>query len=158
MNIRKTFTRATLSVGAVGVLALGGISCAAEEETPKPPESNSQDVQREYEEKKQKESKQEQQQDSRNQEVVDFKAFVTSNGTPQEQEAVNHVTKIKSDEWMATADIHTDLTQDKGLSTKGMDMGNLISSSYAEFNPTDEGDGMVTIYDSSGGVLTIGNY
>lgn len=87
-----------------------------------------------------------------------FKAFVNKNGTPQEKEAVAHVTKVqgaeKQNDILDSVDIHTDFTG--GLLGEGTGPAKLIASAFADWKHSK--NGLVTVYDANGDLLGNGNF
>ncbi|MFE9658977.1 hypothetical protein [Streptomyces sp. NPDC005955] len=89
-----------------------------------------------------------------------FKAFVNKNGTPKEKDAVSHVTKVQGadevNDLLSTADVYTDYTG--GIMGKGTGPAKLLASAFADWKKTDNGAGLVTIYDTDGELLGNGNF
>jgi hypothetical protein len=87
-----------------------------------------------------------------------FKAFVAKKGTAAEKAAAKHVTRVQgADEQNGVADmaeIHTDYTGGL-LGPHGGD-GKLLASIFAEWKTSE--NGLVTVYDASGGILANGNW
>ncbi|MFG2513400.1 hypothetical protein [Streptomyces sp. NPDC048584] len=87
-----------------------------------------------------------------------FKAFVQKNGTPQEKDAVSHVTKVQGAEEqndiLDAADIYTDFTG--GIMGEGMGPAKLLTSAFADWKQSD--NGLVTVYDADGELLGTGNF
>ena len=87
-----------------------------------------------------------------------FKAFVEENGTPQEKEAVAHVTKVQGadeqNDILDTADIYTDFTG--GLMGEGSGPAKLIASAFADWKQSE--NGLVTVYDADGELLGNGQF
>lgn len=87
-----------------------------------------------------------------------FKAFVAKNGTPTEKAAVGHVTKVQgadSDNGiMDTADVYTDYAG--GMMGPHQADGKLLASAFADWKNSK--NGLVTIYDAKGEILSNGNY
>lgn len=98
--------------------------------------------------------------DAEGSQATQFKAFVNKNGTPKEKDAVSHVTKVQGaedvDGLLNTADIYTDYTG--GLMGQGMGPSKLLASAFADWRKTDDGGGLVTIYDADGELISNGNY
>ncbi|MEU0688609.1 hypothetical protein [Streptomyces uncialis] len=98
--------------------------------------------------------------DAEGSQATRFKAFVNKNGTPKEKDAVSHVTKVQGaedvDGLLNTADIYTDYTG--GLMGQGMGPSKLLASAFADWRKTDDGGGLVTIYDADGELISNGNY
>jgi hypothetical protein len=95
--------------------------------------------------------------------VEAFKAYVQKNGTPTEQTAVKHVTKIQggddNNDILDSADIYTDYTGD--MFSGDQAKGKLIASAFADFQKSrglDSKNGLVTIYNANGDMLSNGNY
>lgn len=88
----------------------------------------------------------------------EFKAFVDQAGTPQEYAAVKHVTKVQgSDEQndvLDAAEVYTDFTG--GMMGPHANDGKLIASAFADWK--DSKNGLVTVYDKSGEILSNGNF
>lgn len=87
-----------------------------------------------------------------------FKAFVEKNGTPQEKEAVSHVTKVQGAEEqndiLDAADVYTDFTG--GIMGEGTGPAKLIASAFADWKQSD--NGLVTVYDAEGELLGNGKF
>lgn len=92
-----------------------------------------------------------------------FTAYVKAKGTQAEQEAVAHVTKIQGadsdNDILDTADIYTDYTGD--LVSGDASSGKLIASAFADWQASrgkDSKNGLVTVYNKSGELLSNGKY
>jgi len=87
-----------------------------------------------------------------------FKAFVAKNGTAAEKAAIKHVTKVQgADEHnniADTADVYTDFSG--GLVGPHQGEGKLIASAFADWKTSK--NGLVTVYDKDGQILSNGNY
>lgn len=85
-----------------------------------------------------------------------FKDMTKKTGTPQQQDAVAHVTQVQEEVngIMDTADVHTDYTG--GMLGPHAADGKLIASAYANWR--DSNNGLVTVYDANGEILSNGNY
>ncbi|MEV8128280.1 hypothetical protein AB0P07_30185 [Streptomyces sp. NPDC085944] len=87
-----------------------------------------------------------------------FKAFVRKNGSPNEKDAVSHVTKVQGAEEqndiLDAADVYTDFTG--GLMGEGTGPAKLIASAFADWK--DSENGLVTIYDAEGELLGNGQF
>ncbi|MFF1760672.1 hypothetical protein [Streptomyces sp. NPDC058266] len=87
-----------------------------------------------------------------------FKAFVAKNGTPKEKDAVAHVVKIQGadqqNDILDSADVYTDFTG--GLMGEGSGPSKLIASAFADWK--DSKNGLVTVYDADGEIITNGNF
>lgn len=87
-----------------------------------------------------------------------FKAFVAKNGTAAEKAAVKHVTKVqgadKQNGIADTADIHTDYAG--GLMGPHQGEGKLLASAFADWKTSE--NGLVTVYDKDGELLSNGNF
>ncbi|MET9151103.1 hypothetical protein [Streptomyces griseoflavus] len=87
-----------------------------------------------------------------------FKAFVRKNGTPQEKEAVAHVTKVQGAEEqndiLDAADVYTDFTG--GIMGQGTGPAKLIASAFADWKQSE--NGLVTVYDAEGELLGNGTF
>jgi hypothetical protein len=95
--------------------------------------------------------------------VQAFKAYVNKNGTATEQAAVKHVTKIqgadKKNDILDTADIYTDYSG--GLMGPHGSDGKLLASAFTDWQTSrgkDSKNGLVTVYDKTGEILSNGNY
>lgn len=98
--------------------------------------------------------------------VEEFTAYVNAHGTGPEKEAAKHVTKIiggdKGNDILDTAEIHTDYTGsimdlDSGVSGSGK----LLASSFAEWQKSrdkDSKNGLVSVYNASGDLISNGQY
>lgn len=87
-----------------------------------------------------------------------FKDCVTKSGTPAEKSAVKHVTKVtgadKNNDILDTAEVFTDYTG--GLIGPHASDGKLIASAFASCYESK--NGLVTVYDEKGEILSNGNY
>ncbi|MCT7353988.1 hypothetical protein N4P33_17750 [Streptomyces sp. 15-116A] len=87
-----------------------------------------------------------------------FKAFVRKNGSPQEKEAVSHVTKVQGadeqNDILDAADVYTDFTG--GLMGEGTGPAKLIASAFADWKQSE--NGLVTVYDANGELLGNGEF
>ncbi|MFF1397243.1 hypothetical protein ACFVZD_25960 [Streptomyces sp. NPDC058287] len=87
-----------------------------------------------------------------------FKAFVAKNGTPKEKAAVAHVLKVQGadqqNDILDSADVYTDFTG--GLMGEGSGPSKLIASAFADWK--DSKNGLVTVYDADGEIITNGNF
>ncbi|MGW1789918.1 hypothetical protein ACWCO0_15170 [Streptomyces tubercidicus] len=87
-----------------------------------------------------------------------FKAFVTKHGSLQEKAAIGHVTKVQGAEEMNdildSVGIYTDFTG--GLMGPHQSDGKLIASAFADWK--DSKNGLVTVYDVKGDLLSNGNF
>ncbi|MEU9014280.1 hypothetical protein AB0D12_31825 [Streptomyces sp. NPDC048479] len=87
-----------------------------------------------------------------------FKAFVSKNGTGAEKAAVAHVTKVQgADEHNGiadTADIYTDFAG--GLVGPHQGEGKLLASAFADWKTSE--NGLVTVYDKDGQILSNGQF
>jgi hypothetical protein len=95
--------------------------------------------------------------------VQEFKAYVAKNGTATEKAAAGHVTKIqgadKKNDVLDTADIYTDYSG--GMMGPHQSDGKLIASAFTDWQTSrgkDSKNGLVTVYDSRGEILSNGNY
>ncbi|NEB14628.1 hypothetical protein G3I32_38360 [Streptomyces coelicoflavus] len=87
-----------------------------------------------------------------------FKAFVQKNGSPNEKDAVSHVTKVQGadeqNDILDAADVYTDFTG--GFMGEGTGPAKLIASAFADWK--DSENGLVTIYDADGELLGNGQF
>ncbi|CAL9471516.1 hypothetical protein ACI3K5_05510 [Streptomyces sp. MPA0124] len=87
-----------------------------------------------------------------------FKAFVQKNGSPNEKDAVSHVTKVQGadeqNDILDAADVYTDFTG--GLMGEGTGPAKLIASAFADWK--DSENGLVTVYDAEGEILGNGQF
>ncbi|MFF3790854.1 hypothetical protein ACFYXW_12390 [Streptomyces sp. NPDC001981] len=87
-----------------------------------------------------------------------FKAFINKNGTAAEKAASKHITKVqggdKNNNILDTADVYTDFTG--GMMGPHQGEGKLLASAFADWR--DSENGLVTIYDAAGELLSNGNY
>ncbi|MGW1093389.1 hypothetical protein ACWD4L_46305 [Streptomyces sp. NPDC002596] len=87
-----------------------------------------------------------------------FKAFIDKNGTAAEKAAAKHITKVQgadeTNDIMDTADVYTDFTG--GLMGPHQGEGKLLASAFADWKSSK--NGLVTIYDKAGEILSTGNY
>ncbi|MGW3745803.1 hypothetical protein ACWD62_35875 [Streptomyces sp. NPDC005146] len=88
----------------------------------------------------------------------EFKAFINKNGTAAEKAAAKHITKVqgadKNNDILDTAEVYTDFTG--GMMGPHQGEGKLIASAFADWR--DSENGLVTIYDNAGEILSNGNY
>ncbi|MDX3582525.1 hypothetical protein [Streptomyces europaeiscabiei] len=89
-----------------------------------------------------------------------LKDCVSKDGTPTEQKAVTHVTKVtgaSNGEILGAAEVFTDFTG--GVTGPHPAEGKLIASAFASCWETKDGkSGLVTVYDKDGELLSNGNY
>lgn len=87
-----------------------------------------------------------------------FKAFVVKNGTASEKAAVKHVTKVqgadKQNDMLDTASVYTDFAG--GLMGPHQGEGKLLASAFADWKTSE--NGLVTVYDKDGELLSNGNF
>ena len=87
-----------------------------------------------------------------------FKAFVQKNGSPNEKDAVSHVTKVQGadeqNDILDAADVYTDFTG--GIMGEGTGPAKLIASAFADWK--DSENGLVTVYDADGELLGNGQF
>ncbi|MFD6276861.1 hypothetical protein ACFWFI_14985 [Streptomyces sp. NPDC060209] len=87
-----------------------------------------------------------------------FKAFVEKSGTAAEKAAAEHITKVQgadeSNGILDAADVYTDFTG--GLMGPHQGEGKLLASAFADWK--DSENGLVTIYDEDGEILSNGNF
>ncbi|MFD7703962.1 hypothetical protein [Streptomyces caelestis] len=87
-----------------------------------------------------------------------FTAFVQKNGTPQEKEALSHVTKVQGadeqNDILDAADVYTDFTG--GIMGEGTGPAKLIASAFADWKQSD--NGLVTVYDADGEIIGNGSF
>lgn len=87
-----------------------------------------------------------------------FKDCVTKSGTATEKAAIKHVTKVtgadKNNDILDTAEVFTDYSG--GLLGEDASNGKLIASAFASCYESD--NGLVTVYDKDGEILSNGNY
>lgn len=87
-----------------------------------------------------------------------FKKFVTDNGTPAEKAAVKHVIKVqgadKNNDILDAAEVFTDYSG--GLMGPHQADGKLLASAFADWRHSE--NGLVTVYDIKGDLLSNGNY
>jgi hypothetical protein len=95
--------------------------------------------------------------------VEAFKAYVRKNGTANEKAAVKHVNKIQGGEEnnniLDSADVYTTLTGD--MFSGDQASGKLIASAFADFQKSrglGSKNGLVTVYNAGGDILSNGNY
>lgn len=92
-----------------------------------------------------------------------FKAYVKKHESAKTREAAAHVTKVqgadKNNDILDTADIYTDYTGD--LTSADTGNAKLLASAFADFQ-ADRGkaskNGLVTVYNADGEILSNGNY
>jgi hypothetical protein len=87
-----------------------------------------------------------------------FKAFVAKNGTATEKQAMDHVTKVQGaderNDILDSAEVYTDYSG--GLTGPDQSNGKLIASAFADWRNSD--NGLVTVYDKDGEILSNGNF
>jgi hypothetical protein len=87
-----------------------------------------------------------------------FTDFVAKNGTPTEKAAVKHVTKVqgadKQNDVLDSAEVWTDYSG--GMMGPHASDGKLIASAFADWK--DSENGLVTVYDAEGEILSNGNF
>lgn len=96
----------------------------------------------------------------------EFTAYVKENGTANEKEAAGHVTKIvgadRNSDILDTAEIHTDYTGSlMDIDSGAAGNGKLLASSFAEFQKSrgkDSKNGLVSVYNASGELISNGQY
>ncbi|WTY47645.1 hypothetical protein OIF37_39900 (plasmid) [Streptomyces anulatus] len=88
----------------------------------------------------------------------EFKAFINENGTAAEKAAAKHIVKVQgadSDNGVLdAADVYTDYPG--GMMGPHQGDGKLLASAFADWK--DSENGLVTIYDKDGELLSNGNY
>jgi hypothetical protein len=95
--------------------------------------------------------------------VDQFKAFVSKHGTATEKAASKHVTKIQGadnkNDILDAPEVYTDYSGD--LMSEDAASGKLIASSFADWQASrgkDSKNGLVTVYNKTGELLSNGNY
>ncbi|MEU9314069.1 hypothetical protein [Streptomyces sp. NPDC048256] len=87
-----------------------------------------------------------------------FQACVAKSGTPTEQAAIKHVTKVtgadKRNDILDAPEVFTDFTG--GLMGPHQGEGKLIASAFTSCYESD--NGLVTVYDKNGEILANANY
>ncbi|WP_326697890.1 hypothetical protein OG909_11430 [Streptomyces sp. NBC_01754] len=87
-----------------------------------------------------------------------FKAFIGENGTDAEKAAAEHVIKVQgadeSNGILDAAEVYTDFTG--GMMGPHQGEGKLLASAFADWK--DSKNGLVTIYDEAGEILSNGQY
>ncbi|WP_239008523.1 hypothetical protein [Streptomyces sp. Tue 6075] len=88
----------------------------------------------------------------------EFKAFINENGTAAEKAAAKHIVKVQgadSDNGILdSASVYTDY--EGGMMGPHQGSGKLLASAFADWKDSD--NGLVTIYDKDGEILSNGNY
>jgi hypothetical protein len=88
----------------------------------------------------------------------EFRACVAKSGTPTEKEAVAHVTKVtgadRRNDVLDTAEVFTDFSG--GMMGPHQGEGKLIASAFGSCHESD--NGLVTVYDKDGEILSNANY
>ncbi|WP_234365180.1 hypothetical protein [Streptomyces sp. RTd22] len=88
----------------------------------------------------------------------EFADFVAKNGTPPEKAAVGHVTKVQGadeqNDVLDSAEVWTDYTG--GMMGPHASDGKLIASAFADWKNSE--NGLVTVYDAEGEILSNGNF
>jgi hypothetical protein len=92
-----------------------------------------------------------------------FKAYVKEHESAKTQEAATHVTKVQgadeNNDILDTADIYTDYTGDLASADTGN--AKLLASAFADFQAgrgKASENGLVTVYNADGDILSNGNY
>ncbi|WP_406172357.1 hypothetical protein [Streptomyces sp. NBC_00996] len=92
-----------------------------------------------------------------------FKAYVKKHESAKTREAATHVTKVqgadKNNDILDTADIYTDYTGDLASADTGN--AKLLASAFADFQAgrgKASKNGLVTVYNADGDILSNGNY
>ncbi|MFH9967350.1 hypothetical protein ACH4PR_39245 [Streptomyces mirabilis] len=92
-----------------------------------------------------------------------FKAYVKQHESAKTREAATHVTKVqgadKNNDIMDTADIYTDYSGD--LMSADTGKAKLLASAFADFQSSrgkGSKNGLVTVYNADGDILSNGNY
>ncbi|MER5396969.1 hypothetical protein [Streptomyces sp. NPDC002599] len=92
-----------------------------------------------------------------------FKAYVKKHESAKTQEAATHITKVqgadKNNDILDTADIYTDYTG--GLASADTGNAKLLASAFADFQASrgkDSKNGLVTVYNADGDLLSNGKY
>lgn len=87
-----------------------------------------------------------------------FKAFVAKSGTPTEKTAAKHITKVQgaddSNDILDSAEVYTDYAG--GMMGPHQADGKLLASAFADWK--DSKNGLVTVYDAKGEILSNGQY
>ncbi|MEV7466136.1 hypothetical protein AB0O20_06425 [Streptomyces kronopolitis] len=87
-----------------------------------------------------------------------LKAFINKRGTPAEKTAATHITKVQGagdqNNILDTADVYTDYTG--GMIGPHAADGKLIASAFADWKNSK--NGLVTIYDAKGEILSNGKF
>lgn len=92
-----------------------------------------------------------------------FKRYIAKHGSAQEKEAVHHVTKVQGadnkNDILDAPEVYTDYAGD--LVSADASSGKLIASAFADWEASrgqDSKNGLVTVYNKSGEMLSNGNY
>lgn len=92
-----------------------------------------------------------------------FQAYVTQHGTPNERSAVKHVTKVQGadskNDVLDSAEVYTDFKGD--MVSADASKGKLIASAFRDWEESRgkaSKNGLVTVYNRSGAILSNGNY
>lgn len=161
VRIRQFRTHAAIFAAAV---ALIGATAACEEGTTDTDPGSKDSVSAGKESGKSDDAKSKE--DAPKSAVEEFTAYVNANGTGPEKTAAKHVTKIigadGDNDILDTAEIHTDYTGsimdlDSGVSGSGK----LLASSFAEWQKSrgkDSKNGLVSVYNASGDLISNGQY
>jgi hypothetical protein len=87
-----------------------------------------------------------------------FREFVNDNGTPAEKAAAKHILKVqgadKNNDILDSAEIYTDFTGD--MMSGDASSGKLLASAFADWR--DSKNGLVTVYNVDGEILSNGNF
>lgn len=87
-----------------------------------------------------------------------FKEHVRETGSTAEQQAVSHVTKVQGadeqNDILDAAEVYTDYTGD--MLSGDAPNGKLIASAFADWK--DSKNGLVTVYNAGGEILSNGNF
>jgi hypothetical protein len=92
-----------------------------------------------------------------------FKAYVEKNGTAVEKAAAKHVTKVQgadgNNDILDAADIYTDYAGDMVSDDAGR--GKLLAAAFADWQQSrgkESKNGLVTVYNNTGDILSNGKY
>ncbi|MFE1289317.1 hypothetical protein [Streptomyces sp. NPDC058751] len=95
---------------------------------------------------------------SKQSQAEEFTACVNKSGTPTEKAAVKHVTKVtgadKQNNVLDSAEIYTDFTG--GITGPHTGEGKLIATAFTSCYESD--NGLVTVYDKNGEILSNANF
>lgn len=162
-KIRNTIVSAL--GGTLLIAGIGACSTTVEEKPAKPAQSAEKQSPNDVYEKEMREAEKHNAEGRAEFSADTLKGYATSNGTPAEQAAAEHITKVQDDAaqdaFMPMADIYTDLPG--GILSSDVNDAQLIVSLYKGLAEeqgftTSDNSGLVTVYNAKGEMLMNGNF